>query len=283
MKSFFSRLGNFFRKSSSKLGERLKDNMFIRSAKELKSIRCLCVTAMLIALDLALKLFVGIQVTDSMKISFAFIAIASIGMLYGPTVGFAAGIITDLLGFIIKPTGAFDIRFTLIEALGALIYGLFLYNAVNGKWLLPRIIAAKTTVVIICNLWLTTWAIASVAGKGFLVMLPARVISNLFLLALFLPSVLRTYNTVFKGVRKVKENAVFTDSGFATALMYIVCLLLVIMCCVGLSEQDLKTKNSDLKKTVAAQSETIERMQSEIDKLYENAGIDKPVIEEPAE
>lgn len=104
MKSFFSRLGNFFRKSSSKLGERLKDNMFIRSAKELKSIRCLCVTAMLIALDLALKLFVGIQVTDSMKISFAFIAIASIGMLYGPTVGFAAGIITDLLGFIIKPT-----------------------------------------------------------------------------------------------------------------------------------------------------------------------------------
>ena len=75
----------------------------------------------------------------------------------------------------------------------------------------------------------------------------------------------------------------FTDSGFATALMYIVCLLLVIMCCVGLSEQDLKTKNSDLKKTIAAQSETIERMQSEIDKLYENAGIDKPVIEEPAE
>lgn len=290
MKSFFIRIGDFFRKLGTKMGERLKDNMFIRSAKELKSIRCLCVTAMLIALDIALKFLVGIQVTDSVKISFAFVAIASIGMLYGPTVGFAAGIITDLLGFVVKPTGAFDIRFTLIEALGALIYGLFLYNAVNGKWLLPRIIAAKTTVVIICNLWLTTWAISSVAGKGFLVMLPARVISNLamlpvdiFILAMFLPIVLRTYNTVFKGVRKVKENAVFTDSGFATALMYIVCLFLVIMCCIGFSEQDLKTKNSDLKKTVAAQSETIEKMQLEIDKLYENAGIDKPVIEEPAE
>ncbi len=290
MKSFFIRIGDFFRKLGTNMGERLNDNMFIRSAKELKSIRCLCVTAMLIALDIALKFLVGIQVTDSVKISFAFVAIASIGMLYGPTVGFAAGIITDLLGFVIKPTGAFDIRFTLIEALGALIYGLFLYNAVNGKWLLPRIIAAKATVVIICNLWLTTWAISSVAGKGFLVMLPARVISNLamlpvdiFILAVFLPIVLRTYNTVFKGVRKVKENAVFTDSGFAIALMYIVCLLLVIMCCIGFSEQDLKNKNSDLKKTVAAQSETIERMQLEIDKLYENAGIDKPVIEEPVE
>lgn len=281
MKSFFNR---------SDISERLTDNMFIRSAKELKSIRCLCVTAMLIALDIALKLLAGIQVTDSIKISFAFIAIASIGMLYGPTVSFAAGIITDLLGFIIKPTGAFDIRFTIIEALGALIYGLFLYNATNGKWLLPRIIAAKTTVVIICNLWLTTWAISSIAGKGFLVMLPARVMSNLamlpvdiFILALFLPIVLRAYNTVFKNVRKVKENAIFTDSGFATALMYIVCLFLVIMCCIGLSEQDLKAKNSDLKKTVAVQSETIERMQSEIDRLYQNAGIEKLVIEDPKE
>jgi|GEM_PF-58956 ECF transporter S component (folate family) len=290
MKSFFNGSEASSENGGSNLREHLKDNMFIRSAKELKSIRCLCVTAMLIALDIALKLLAGIQVTDSIKISFAFVAIASIGMLYGPTVGFIAGIITDLLGFVIKPTGAFDIRFTLIEALGALIYGLFLYNAVNGKWLLPRIIAAKTTVVIICNLWLTTWAIASVAGKGFLVMLPARVISNLamlpidiFILVLFLPIVLRAYNTVFKGVRKVKENAVFTDSGFATALMYIVCLLLVIMCCLGLSEQDLKTKNSDLKKTVADQSETIERMQSEIDRLYENAGIEKPVIEAPKE
>ncbi len=272
------------------LGEYLKDCMFARSAKELKSIRCLCVTAMLIALDIALKLFVDIQVSDSIKISFAFIAIASIGMLYGPTVGFFAGIITDLLGFVIKPTGAFDIRFTLIEALGALIYGLFLYNAANGKWLIPRIIAAKATVVVVCNLWLTTWAIASVAGKGFLVMLPARVISNLamlpidvFILAIFLPIILKAYNSAFKDARKVRENAVFSDSGFATALMYIVCLLLVIMCCIGLFEQDLKTKNSDLKKTVAAQSDTIERMQSEIDRLYENAGIDKPAEKEPAE
>lgn len=291
MESYFNSSEDFSENTNgSKLRAYLRDNMFIRSAKELKSIRCLCVTAMLIALDIALKLLVGIQVTDSIKISFAFVAIASIGMLYGPTVGFFAGIITDLLGFVIKPTGAFDIRFMLIEALGALIYGLFLYNAVNGKWLLPRIIAAKTTVVIVCNLWLTTWAISSVAGKGFLVMLPARVISNLsmlpidvFILVLFLPIVLRAYNTVFKNVRKVKENAVFTDSGFATAMMYIVCLILVIICCLGLSEQDLKTKNSDLKKTVAAQSDTIERMQSEIDMLYENAGIEKPVVEEADE
>lgn len=291
MESYFNSPEDFSENNNgSKLGAYLKDNMFIRSAKELKSIRCLCVTAMLIALDIALKLLVGIQVTESIKLSFAFIAIASIGMLYGPTIGFAAGLITDIIGFLVKPTGAFDIRFTLIEALGALIYGMFLYNAVNGKWLLPRIIAAKTTVVIVCNLWLTTWAISSVYGKGFLAMLPARVISNLIqlpidivILAVFLPLVLKAYNSVFRGVRKVKENSVFTDSGFATAMMYIVCLILVIICCLGLSEQDLKTKNSDLKKTVAAQSDTIERMQSEIDRLYENTGIEKPVIEEPSE
>ncbi len=291
MKSFFnSQMAPSEDSKSSKLGAYLKDNMFIRSAKELKSIRCLCVTAMLVALDIALKLLVSIQVTESIKISFAFIAIASIGMLYGPAVGFVAGLITDIIGFFVKPTGAFDIRFTLIEATGALIYGLFLYNAVNGKWLLPRIIAAKTTVVIVCNLWLTTWAISSVYGKGFMAMLPARVISNLaqlpvdiVILAVFLPLVLRAYNSVFKGARKIKENTVFTDNGFATAVMYIVCLLLVIICCLGLSENDLKTKNTDLKKSVAAQSDEIERMRIEIDRLYENVGIDKPTVEEPAE
>ena len=50
-------------------------NLFVRSAKELKNIRCLCVTAMLVALDLVLKFTLSIQVTSSIKISFAFIEI----------------------------------------------------------------------------------------------------------------------------------------------------------------------------------------------------------------
>lgn len=280
---------NFSTKSpKNRFIEAVKNSMLVRSAKELTSLRCLCVTAILIALDLVLKLTISIQLTPFIKISFAFLALSAIGMLYGPTVGFFAGMITDLLGFIIKPTGEFNFWFTLIEALGGLIYGLFLYNAVGGKWMLPRIIAAKATVVVVCNLILTTYAISVFYGNGFFALLPARVISNLIqlpfdvlLMYLFMPALLRAYNQVFKGVRKVSEKTVFSDSGLTAATIYLICTLLLFVCGLGFAGNDLKTKNSDLKKKTAEQSEEIDKLRFELDSLYEKLGVEKP--EMPAE
>lgn len=102
---------------------------FGKSAFELKSLRCLTVTGVLIALDLVLKLF-SINITNDLKITFAYLALATIGMLFGPTVAFIAGALTDIIGFLIKAEGggAFSPLFTLIEAVGAMIYGIFLYG-----------------------------------------------------------------------------------------------------------------------------------------------------------
>ena len=99
---------------------------FKKSASELKSIRCITVTAMLIALNLALK-SVTVYISDDLKISFSFLALAAIGMLFGPTVGFLAGTITDILGLLIANTiGAVNPLFTLVEATGGMLYGMFL-------------------------------------------------------------------------------------------------------------------------------------------------------------
>ncbi len=254
-------------------------NLFVRSAKELKNVRNLCVIAMLIALDLVLKLTVSIKISNYMTISFAFIAMAAIGMLYGPTVGFTAGMITDILGYIIKPDGAFDIRFTLIEALGGLLYGLFLYNAKNDKWLIVRIVSAKATVVVICNLLLTNWAISALYGSGFMAILPARIIKNLaqfpvdvILLSIFLPLVLKAYTSVFKGARTV-ENGIFSDETFMHGMTYVMVLLLLLIGCTGIAAQYLKNKNDDLEDTVEAQQE-------EIDYLYDILEIEKPAAAE---
>ena len=100
---------------------------FGRSAFELKSIRCIIVTGILIALDIVLKLF-SISISNDLKITFAYIALATIGALYGPTVAFLAGAMTDIIGFLMKPEGGFSPLFTLIEAVGAMIYGIFLYG-----------------------------------------------------------------------------------------------------------------------------------------------------------
>ena len=262
-------------------------NLFKRSALEFKNIRSMVVTAMLIALDLALKLATDIVITEDLKLSFAFIALASIGMLYGPTVGFVAGMITDIVGFMIKPTGAFDIRFTLIEALGALLYGLFLYNAQNDRWLVPRVIAAKTTVVVVCNFWLTTWALSSLYGKGFFAMFPARAVKSIIqlpidiiLLAVLLPAILKIYQLIFKDARKVDEKLLFADENVGKALMTLIGLVMVIIFGLGMFGQYLSDQQKELKSTVKEQGEKIDKMQAEIDKLYDELGVERPVLDE---
>lgn len=76
---------------------------FKKSFEELKSIRCLTVTALLIGVSVALK-FVMIMPSETLKISFAFVGLAAIGMLYGPVVAGLAGVVTDVIGFLVKPT-----------------------------------------------------------------------------------------------------------------------------------------------------------------------------------
>ncbi len=111
---------------------------FGRSAGELKKIRCITVTGVLIALDIVLKML-SIKVTNDLKITFSFLALATIGMLFGPTVSFMAGIITDIIGYMLNSEGGFSPLFTIIEAIGAMIYGFFLYDikGVDLKWSKP--------------------------------------------------------------------------------------------------------------------------------------------------
>ncbi|MBR5120947.1 MAG: folate family ECF transporter S component [Oscillospiraceae bacterium] len=259
-------------------------NLFVRSAKELKSVKCLAVTSLLIALDLVLKFTVEVKIGEFLVIAFAFIALSSIGMLYGPTVGFFAGVITDLLGFLIKPNGAFNPVFTIIEALGGLIYGLFLYNAMNDKWLIPRIVAAKTTVTIVCNLFLTTGAISLFYGNGFLALFPARAIKNLaqlpidiFLLCLLLPFVLKAFFAVFgKNARTIDEHTIFSDEGMGRAMSFLICALIVIVGSLGLASNYIKEKNSELTKTVKAQEERIASLEESLAQVYEKLGIELP-------
>lgn len=145
---------------------------FKRSAAELHDIRCLCVTAILIALDLVLKATVTINLPFG-KISVAFLALAAIGMLFGPVVAFLAGGITDILGLLIAQNmDAFNPLFTLVEMTGGLIYGMFLYDlgvikpsfssvkafikSISNWGTLVRIVLAKFTVIVICNLIMNT-------------------------------------------------------------------------------------------------------------------------------
>ena len=108
-------------------------SMFGKSAKELTNPVNLVKVGILIGISMVLEMFsINLVVV---KINFAFLAVAVIGMLFGPTVGFAAGLICDVVGFIASPGGATFIPiYTLVAGLQGLVYGIVLYSKNDGQW-----------------------------------------------------------------------------------------------------------------------------------------------------
>ena len=137
--------------------------MFATSAKEFKSVRSIAVTGVFIAVSMLIESFsIDIGYT---KLNFAFVAIAVIGMLFGPTVSLFAGFACDIVGFIVHPTGGFMIAYTLVAGLQGLIYGICLYHKFNVHpirvknkdiTLFIRIVVARLLDVVIINLLINT-------------------------------------------------------------------------------------------------------------------------------
>lgn len=173
---------------------------FKRSLSELRNIRCIAVVGVFIAIFVVLDGFGSIRIGEFLKINFAYLALASIGMLFGPTVGLISGFACDLVGYLVNPVGGFLPWLALITALEGMIYGLFLYGFVPEKSIKQslKIYAARLVVVVLCNLILNTWALYSYgfiggAGESLWALIYARIGTNAvgFAAALFImPAVL---------------------------------------------------------------------------------------------
>lgn len=136
---------------------------FTDSCKELRNINTIVLTALLIAIGIVLGYF-SIQVTPEVKIGVAFIANQLTAVLFGPVVGGIMGGVSDILKFIIKPTGAFFIGWTLNAMIGPMIYGIMLYKKKLTFW---RILASKAVVAVVVNMCLGTLWLSMMYGKAF--------------------------------------------------------------------------------------------------------------------
>lgn len=167
-------------------------NSFKKSAMELKSIRCIAIVGVFIAVAVALDAFVSVRIGDFLKINFVFLPISLIGILYGPTVGFFAGMLADIIGYLAYPVGGFLPWLTLIAGLEGLVYGLVLYNLKPEKTYKQfiRITIARALVCGICNLVLNTWALYSygfLKGDSIIALIGARVLTNVISFAVSVP------------------------------------------------------------------------------------------------
>ena len=98
------------------------------AAGELKDTKMLVVTALMIALRVALKPL-AIPLGPQLSIQTAMLATALGAMIFGPVVAIPAAIVSDTVGFMIYPTGDYFLPFMLTEIASTMFYALFLYRA----------------------------------------------------------------------------------------------------------------------------------------------------------
>lgn len=168
--------------------------LFADSIHELRDLRTLAVTAMLLAIAVVLG-FYTLQLTDYIKIGFAYIVNEMTGMLFGPAVGGIMGGLSDLLKYLVKPTGPFFPGFTISGFCGGIIYGIVLYKKpLNVK----RVALANFLVMVFVNILLNTYWLTLLYGDAFLALLPARILKQ----AIMLPIEVALFYTVAKVLTK---------------------------------------------------------------------------------
>lgn len=192
-------------------------SLFTDSAKELKSIRCLTVTGIFIAISMVIEAFT-IQLPYA-KINFAFLAIAVIGMLFGPSVGLLAGGACDIVGYLVHPEGAFMPIYILVAMLQGMLYGMLLYQRNQALCekklqLCIRIVIARLLDVAIINLVLNTtlnYHYGFIHADTLQAAMVARIVKNLVELAadlplmlLLLPIALTAYRFICRGSVRMK-------------------------------------------------------------------------------
>ena len=98
------------------------------AAAEMKDLKMLVVTALMIAIRIALKPL-AIPLGPQLSIQTAMLATALGAMIFGPVVAIPAAIVSDTIGFMIYPTGDYFLPFVLTEIASTMFYALFLYRA----------------------------------------------------------------------------------------------------------------------------------------------------------
>ena len=125
---------------------------WLDAAAELKDTHMLVFAALMIALRLVLKQ-VAIPLTPFLKINTAFFVNALGAMAFGPVMAAICAVITDVLGYLLKPEGIYFVPFVLTEVAGSVVFALFLYRA---KVTTTRVMLSRFTINFFINVALQT-------------------------------------------------------------------------------------------------------------------------------
>ena len=168
---------------------------------KLKNVRVLTGAAMLLAISVILSFF-KIPLTEVMEIRFANIPVAVAGMLFGPGVGGVVGALSDLLGYVVRPTGPYFPGFTVSAALSGVIFGLLLGKDRLG---VPRVVLACVIYLVGVGMLLTSLWLHILYGAPVWTLVVSRLPKELVTLAfhiVVLTLLVRPAASLTRGMKK---------------------------------------------------------------------------------
>lgn len=122
------------------------------AARELKNTRSLVFASFIVVLRIVVKAF-KIPLAAGLSLTFDCYVNSLGSLIYGPVVGLCVGAVSDTLGYLVFPSGAYFLPFILVEMMSSFIFGLFLWRREIS---VLRVLIAKFTVNLVCNIILTS-------------------------------------------------------------------------------------------------------------------------------
>ncbi len=176
---------------------------FKDSAAEMKNVRCLTVTGILVAIFIILDMF-SIRIGDFIKVNFAFVALASVGMLFGPVPAMLAALAGDLIGCILGGQAPLPLL-SLTAVSEGLLYGIMLYKRTGAKLVtmsvIARVVDSAIISLVLNTLVLQHYGFMSSTAEQFYIRcgkIGAELIVFIPLVIIVMPAVAVVYNKVFK-------------------------------------------------------------------------------------
>lgn len=167
--------------------------------QEFRKLRVIVFCGMMGALAIVLSYAGTIRIGPYMRIGVSDVPNLVVDFFFGPGVGAIFGASMDIIKYFLNPDGAYFPGFTLSAILRGLIYGSILYRRKISffRVLIPEIIDKA-----FINVGLNTFWLNILYGKGFLALLPNRIILNLIELPLDTVVVYLVLKTVERTILK---------------------------------------------------------------------------------
>lgn len=170
------------------------------------TVQNICCIALLVALNIILTRIFSVRISfegiEGIRIGFGTLPVILAGVLLGGKQGFITGVIGDIIGFELNPTGFYLPTFTLVAGLNGMLAPFMIGWFCNGMISLKKLVIVIGINNIITSLILTPFLLQLHFGIPVIVTMPGRIVAQ----AVLIPCMAIMVNILIKRLQQSGVN-----------------------------------------------------------------------------